>query len=464
MPLTICSHMDAKGLQEREPQRVLATITGARKGVLFDATLDDRFASVLLHTIEGQEQVRMRLGSVRALRTNAFERVRGTGVLPPRHLSAEQSNSSVAYGDRLILKLFRRFDTGVNPDFEIGSYLTDKTDFTRVPAMAAALEYTPIAEPTATLGMMQALVESQGDGWAHATDDVRRFYDAVQGRPVPPTQMPAASDFESLVRADVPTPVRDVLSGYLAVAGTLGRRTAGLHLALASNAADPAFAPEPFTAADLAHITVSATAEAQHAFDALRALQRQAKERSLSEDLLARIDQLLQREPAVLARLHAAPPLEYSTTKIRIHGDYHLGQVLWSEGDFYILDFEGEPSKPIMERRRKQSPLKDVAGMLRSFSYAAHAGLFAFTAGRPDVMAHFAQWADVWERWTTATFLREYFGAVSSALFVPANPNQRDELLALFVLEKALYELNYEINNRPDWLRIPLSGILRLFD
>jgi trehalose synthase-fused probable maltokinase len=138
--------------------------------------------------------------------------------------------------------------------------------------------------------------------------------------------------------------------------------------------------------------------------------------------------------------------------------------VLWAEGDFYILDFEGEPSKPLVERRRKQSPLKDVAGMLRSFGYAAHAGLFAYTAARPDAFDHFAQWAEVWETWTTAAFLRGYFKAINHALFVPANPAQRDELLCLFVLEKALYELNYELNNRPEWLRIPVFGIRRLLE
>jgi maltose alpha-D-glucosyltransferase/alpha-amylase len=464
MPLTICSHADARGLQEREPHGVLATITGARKGVLFDATLDERFASVLLHAFERQEQIRMRLGSARAVQTTAFDRVRGNGAIPPRRLSAEQSNTSIAFGDRLILKLFRRFDSGVNPDFEIGSYLTEKTGFRHVPVVAGALEYTPIAETTATLGMLQALVESEGDGWTHATDEVRRFYDQVEGRPMPREGLPPGSSYEALVRADVPPAVRDVLSGYLASAAVLGRRTAGLHLALASDASDPAFAPEPFTAEDLGRVTMGATSEAQLAFTALRARERRTDDRALAEDLNGQIRRLLRHEPTITGRLQTPPTVEYAATKIRIHGDYHLGQVLWSEGDFYILDFEGEPTRPIAERRSKQSPLKDVAGMLRSFSYAAHAGLFAFTAGRPDVTEHFSHWADVWERWTTASFLREYFAEVSGALFLPANPDQRDELLRLFVLEKALYELNYEINNRPDWLRIPLSGVLRLLD
>jgi maltose alpha-D-glucosyltransferase/alpha-amylase len=149
-------------------------------------------------------------------------------------------------------------------------------------------------------------------------------------------------------------------------------------------------------------------------------------------------------------------------SKIRIHGDYHLGQVLWAEGDFYILDFEGEPARPIAQRREKQSPMKDVAGMLRSFSYAAYAGLFAHAATRPDLFAHLESWARIWQTWACASFLKGYLHTADGALFVPAEASQREALLQLFTLDKALYELNYELNNRPEWVRIPLAGILEI--
>jgi maltose alpha-D-glucosyltransferase/alpha-amylase len=172
--------------------------------------------------------------------------------------------------------------------------------------------------------------------------------------------------------------------------------------------------------------------------------------------------ELLECRDALLEQLRNAPALQLTTAKIRVHGDYHLGQVLWSEGDFYILDFEGEPARPLPQRREKQSPLKDVAGMMRSFSYAAQAGLFAHAASRPGDPEALARWAHLWETWTTAAFLRGYFSAAANAVFIPQEATQRDELLRLFVLDKALYELNYELNNRPDWLNIPLAGILRL--
>jgi maltose alpha-D-glucosyltransferase/alpha-amylase len=163
-------------------------------------------------------------------------------------------------------------------------------------------------------------------------------------------------------------------------------------------------------------------------------------------------------------QIRHAPALEFNVSKIRVHGDYHLGQVLWAEGDFYILDFEGEPARPITQRREKQSPLKDVAGMLRSFSYAAYAGLFTHTMARPDQFAHMEPWARLWQTWACVAFLKGYFHAAGSAMFIPAEPSQRDTLLRLFVLDKALYELNYELNNRPDWVRIPIKGILDILD
>ena len=448
LPLTICSHVDTQGLQERAGHAILANITGARKGVLFDGWLDDNFARTLLDALERGEQVRTRLGSIQSIVTTKLAGIRGGQDLPPRRMSTEQSNTSLAFGDKLILKLFRRLEEGVNPDFEIGRFLTERANFKRVPAVVGGFEHAGIAETHSTIAMMQELVESQGDGWTHATDEVRRFYDAAQSRQAPPE--PPAS-YSEVMEAEPPPAIREAIGGYLETAERLGRRTAEMHLALASDASDNAFAPEPFTQEDLAHVLSSATAEAHRAFETLEARPALAPE-------------ILQLRERILERLRPGSTLQFSASKIRVHGDYHLGQVLWAEGDFYILDFEGEPAKPLALRRTKQSPLKDVAGMMRSFSYAAHAGLFAYITARPDAFDQFAAWAETWETWTTAAFLRGYFDTLDHALFVPANPAQRDELLAVFVLEKALYELNYELNNRPDWLRIPVFGIRRLLD
>jgi maltose alpha-D-glucosyltransferase/alpha-amylase len=462
LPLTICAHADARGLQERSGHAVLASITGARKGLLFDAWIDERFARTLLEALENEEQVKTRMGQVRALQTSAFVALRGEGDLVPRRISSEQSNTSLLLGDRLFVKLFRRLDTGVNPDFEIGRHLSERVGFARVPAVAGAFEHAGFAEAPSTIAMVQQLVESQADGWTHATDEVRRFYDAVQsGQQRPAVQTPRT--YTEAIAAEPPALIRELIGGYLDTAERLGRRTGEMHTALAHDAGHSAFAPEPFTAEDLQAIGASAAGEAQRAFHALETGLAGAL-RALPDDVSERVQMLLDRRQVVFGRVRDIPPLEFSASKIRVHGDYHLGQVLWAEGDFFILDFEGEPARPIVLRRGKQSPLKDVAGMLRSYSYAAHAGLFAYAAGQPDAFARLAGWAELWETWTTAAFLRGYFGAVGPALFIPPNEAQRDELLRLLVLEKALYELNYELNNRPHWLRIPLAGILNLLD
>jgi len=457
LPLTICAFADAKGIDARAPNAVLARVTGARKGILFDAWLDDRFARTLLETVERQEQTTTRRGAIRAVQTDAFDRIRGAQdeILRISRMSAEQSNTSIVFGDRLILKLFRRIQPGINPDLEIGRQLTEKVGFSRVPPVTGAFEYAPIGETPTTLAMMQQLVESQTDGWTHATDELTRFYDEVEGVTRPTNPLPRT--VADLIDSYPPGGVREAMSGYLGPAETLGRRTAEMHLALAGDTSDPAFAPEPFTSDDLDALTAGAARQAQ---TALGALESQAL--TLPPDVAELAAALAQSRDTLLERIRSAPALEFVASKIRIHGDYHLGQVLWSQADFYLLDFEGEPARPIDERRRKQSPLKDVAGMMRSFSYAAYAALFAHAASRPAEFERLEPWARIWQAWTTAAFLRGYFTAAAGALFVPAEPSSRDALLQAFVLDKALYELNYELNNRPEWVRIPLRGIIEI--
>ncbi|MEO5896624.1 MAG: maltose alpha-D-glucosyltransferase [Vicinamibacterales bacterium] len=446
LPLTICQQAEAAALHERHGHAILASITGARKGVLFDGWLDDHFARTLLDAIGLEEQVKTKRGLVQTAQTEAFDALRGEGDLTPRRLAADQSNTSIVFGYRLILKMFRRLEPGVNPDLEIGRYLTERAHFARVPAIAGALQLETLGETSTTIATLHQFVPSQADGWTHALDEVGRFYDEVAQREPPAHAAPET--YSALIAAAPPQVALDTIGGYLGTAETLGRRTAEMHLALASDAANRAFVPEPFTSDDMHSLISDAVAQALPALKSL-------EDAGAAEPLLA-------RRGALLEQLRNAPALQLTTAKIRIHGDYHLGQVLWSEGDFYIIDFEGEPARPLTQRREKQSPLKDVAGMMRSFSYAARAGLFAHAASRPGDPEALARWADLWETWTTAALLRGYFSKAGNAVFIPQEATQRDELLRLFVLDKALYELNYELNNRPDWLRIPLAGILRL--
>ena len=460
LPLAICAIADARGLEERSPHAVLARVTGARKGVLFDAWLDNGLGRALMETFEQQHDIRSRRGTLRAVQTKAFAHLRGEGPLDITRLSGEQSNTSLIFGNRLILKLFRRLQPGINPDYEIGRQLTERIGYPRVPAVAGAIEYRMTGDERTTVAMLQQLVESQADGWRHGTDEVSRFFEAVEGTAPPPGAVPHS--FTDVIGVPFPEAI-DAMAGYAATAETLGRRTAEVHLALASDTSDPAFNPEPFTADDLARVCRSASAQARTAFDALKNAMKGDATR-LPDNVLATVRALLENEQVVIDRIKAPPAAEFTVSKQRIHGDYHLGQVLWAEGDFYLLDFEGEPARPIAERREKQSPMKDVAGMLRSFSYAAYAGLFAHCLTRPGQFAELEPWARLWEAWASAGFLTGYLATAGQAPFVPAEPTQRNALLQLFMLDKALYELNYELNNRPDWVRIPLAAILDVID
>jgi maltose alpha-D-glucosyltransferase/alpha-amylase len=468
LPLAVSAASEARGIEERAPHAILANVTGARKGVLFDAWIDDRFARVVLDAAERQDTIKMKRGTLRAVPTSRFAEFRGDRNEPLRiaRMSAEQSNTSIVYGDRLIMKLFRRLEAGINPDYEIGRHLTEVVGFPRVPAVLGAYEYErPGEEASATIAMMQQFVESQTDGWSHALDELGRFYDEVERQEPPPIER--LPGFSALATLEPPRPILDLMSGYLQTASTLGRRTAEMHAALASDASDPAFAPEPILKEDLAIVAASASAEGQRALAGietwLAAIEKDPEAAArIGSDLLDRARGLLANRAALADRLRTGPALEFTATKTRIHGDYHLGQVLWAEGDFYIIDFEGEPARPLAQRRQKQSPLKDVAGMLRSLSYAAHAALFAHLASRPAERARMEPWARVWQTLASAAFARAYLDVAADQQFVPTEPAHRDALLEFFMLDKLLYELNYELNNRPEWVRIPLWGFADL--
>jgi trehalose synthase-fused probable maltokinase len=320
------------------------------------------------------------------------------------------------------------------------------------------VEYEQTAEEPSHIAVLQEFVPSQADGWSYALDELRRYFDQVDGLgPPDPAWLGARKAFD-LVEVPVPGGVCDLAMAYIDSARVLGRRTAELHIALSQDTSSEAFAPQPFTRADSEAVAAGAAAAARRDVELL-----QRNLITLAPEVVDDARFLIARIDGLLAQLQTArEKLDLTTAAIRIHGDYHLGQVLWSEGDYYLLDFEGEPARPLQARRRKQSPLKDVAGMVRSFSYASYAALFARTANRVSEVERLEPWARVWHLWSGASFLKGYFETAGDAPFVPSDPVQRASLLDLFLLDKAFYELQYELNNRPEWVRIPLTGILEL--
>jgi maltose alpha-D-glucosyltransferase/alpha-amylase len=301
-------------------------------------------------------------------------------------------------------------------------------------------------------------VPNQGNGWDHAVEELRRSLERTSSHhEVPP---PEGLSAEALLRlADVPLPalIREVVGGYLGHASKLGRRTAEMHLALASEKTDPAFVPAPVTQAEFEALAGAMDA---HAVEVLNLLEQNSER--LPAGAGARARAVLENGSRLRARLRQVATVDAAVVRTRVHGDYHLGQVLWAENDFVILDFEGEPARPLSERRAKQLPLKDVAGMLRSYSYAAYAGLFAETVDRPADFERLEPWARIWEAWNSAVFLHTYLATAAGAPFMPKSRAALEALLGAFLLDKALYELRYELNSRPGWLDVPLWGILPL--
>ena len=362
--------------------------------------------------------------------------------------SAEQSNTSILYGRSMILKLFRRLEEGENPDVEIGRFLTETAHFKPIAKLLGDLTVTRADGGRTTVGMLQEFVESDGDGWSTTLAELDRFLAdaATRGEPaeigVATLTHPVAVD-EAL---------RSMAGGSLEAAAMLGQRTGEMHLALATETEDPAFREEAFTAADLTADAARLRVQIERAFGALERGLGQLDETTshLAAVLLNRKVELLARAEAIT---HSAP--DCCGQRIRIHGDYHLGQVLRAAGDYVLLDFEGEPARSLAERRGKQSPLRDVAGMLRSYSYAAAAGLRAYAGDATTA----AGWARLWERAAAAEFLRGWQEAVNGHPDLLRDAAQGQKLLDAYLLEKAMYELLYELNNRPDWAAIPLSGI-----
>ena len=434
----------------RQPCNV---VTGARKGVIQDGMLDpDTKSRVLAIVAEGKEAATLR-GGLRGVRHGALE------VPSEPHWvngTADQTNSASFVSDRYVLKLFRRIEPGPNPEFELTHFLTER-GFTRVPALAGDLRYERPGLESATLAIVQGLVKHQGSGWDFTVDELRRYYERVAPR-VRRTQGAESSnrlDDEGGGRSDDGPFFAALENWYLASATTLGRRTAELHLALASGRTAE-FEPEPLGWAALRQLADRMRA---HVDDVLTLLRERID--GLNEATRRQAEAVMAAAPLLLARIDLVGRLRRAGVQIRVHGDYHLGQVLRTEDDFVILDFEGEPARSLEERRAKQSPLKDVAGMLRSFSYAAYAALFAFTLHARDDYAALEPWADTWQRSASQSFLKGYRSTIGASGLVPGREGL-DMLLGALTIEKALYEVAYELNSRPDWVRIPLTGLMKL--
>ncbi len=470
IPLAFAAGEQADQLQTQCHTLILVYVTSKSngdEGVVYDASREPECWRLFQDAITRRRRIKGQRGELVGWHNREYRRVRGTSraEFEPNVLRAQQSNSAAVFGDQFILKLFRKTEAGINPDLEISRYLTEQARFEHSPDLTGAIEYhTPTGEPM-TLAIMHEFLSNSQQAWETVLQEFGRYFERVgTGFPTvnPVTDLQPDVQWMDLIDQD-PTPLaHEAISPFLQSAMLLGQRTAEMHLALAEAVNTPAFAPEPFTPFYQRGLFQSMR---NHGRRVLQMLRKQLSKLPEASQTDART--IIGLEADIMRRFREITERKITALRIRCHGDYHLGQVLYTGKDFQLIDFEGEPMRPISERRIKRSPMRDVAVMIRSFHYASHAGLLTDMPGvvvRSQDFAVLAPWARFLYIWTSAVFVRAYLQRAGDARFLPQSSSELRCLLDTYLLEKSLYELDYEMNNRPGWVSIPIRGVLDLME
>src|SRR5712671_5743671 len=425
--------------RERENPRALAAARqGAREGTVLDVAAEEDFISLLLDKVRKSEDIAAdgrRLEFRPGGRLAPEERDADTRV---RAIDTEQSNTTALVGNKYVVKLFRRAQPGINPEIEIGRFLTDVVGFNHSPPLIGTVELVE-EDRRSALAVVHGFVENQGEAWTVTSAYLDRF---VEEQRLLASGDPAESS---------------ELTAYQRVMELIALRLGEMQIALASRDDVPDFAPEPITAQDTSTWIRQAVRRAERVQEGLK-----ARHDSLPEGDQAMVEALLESIPDLEARLRELLPDPGKGRKIRHHGDFHLGQVLIVKDDVSIIDFEGEPRRSVADRRKKAPAARDVAGLLRSIDYSTTAALERALKSAPDEHGKIARALDIWRERSTATFVDTYRTTVADRLIWPSNARRAERVLDFFLLEKAFYEIGYELAHRPEWLRVPLAGILKI--
>jgi maltose alpha-D-glucosyltransferase/alpha-amylase len=445
-------------LDEREAVKPFATVaTRAGEVELYEALIHRRPVHGLLRLVKEEDELLGKAGSFRGNRVGSVPlELREMDAVRP--IDAEQSNSSLVVGDRLMLKLFRRLEPGLNPDLEISRFLLESTDFRALPALAGWIDYrSDVDLYTAVAGVFE-FIPGASDAWAYTQKNLDRYLAAASRSAADPWSVAGQAS------------LRRMATEYLASAVALGELTGELHRALGSAGPEhPDFQPEAVTDADAAQWILSAQGDVSRTFDDF-ARRVDAIPGAFPAEHLRALSTLARSAPDLRERVEALRDLAATgAVKTRIHGDYHLGQVLRravADGgpQWLVIDFEGEPARPLDERRGKYSPLRDVAGMLRSFDYAVRTAIAEQKTTDLIARANVRSWGQAWLEAVRSNFLNAYRRTLSDTTLIPPDEATFQRVLSVFELEKAVYELGYEMNNRPHWIWIPLEGIQAILE
>ena len=465
MPLALAAGKQVDDLAAQSPQALMARVhaeDGASAGALYDPLWERVFCEALLGFMV-RKPPRGAEGQLAGWSSREIRRPRDPQPGTSASLTVvDHGNTSLLFGTRFILRLLRSLEPGINPDLEISQFLTERTKFAHTPPLLGALEYRRRRGAPATVALLHAYVPHESDAWHFTIDELGRYFERVlSGRAgavaAPPN---TAGSLVELAGKPIPPLAQELIGSYLQAAGRMGQRTAEMHLALVSHPADPAFAPEPFTELYQRSLVQSMRTLARQSLQRLR-----RRWRTLPEEARGDAQKLLQLEAELIRKARLALQRRFTGMRTRYHGMLHLGQVLYTGKDFVILMSEGEFVRSAADRRVKRSPLRDVASMLRSLHYAAahefSTGGSTASVRREDLPA-LEPWARFWRTWVSVAFLQRYLATAAGARFLPKSADELGAALDAYMLEKALYELGFELDSRPEWARIPILGILEL--
>jgi len=447
------SPSDGSGSLVADVEILVAGQSEPTRGSFFDASSSRVFAETLLGLLRDRKVLSGENGTLSG-ELMVPAPAPGTS-LEPRFLALEQSNSTILYGNSWLLKLLRKIEPGPNVEIEIGRFLADASPRPKVPQPVGTLQLNAETGKR-TVAVISEYVENRGSAWSVTLESLFTFFERVLtgDSSLAVVALPSASDAET--SEAIPEDLVRLASPYFTLVRLLAERTAELHRSLGSKTREPGFGQEPFTLLHQHSLYQSAHTELARCFKKLREQQR-----TLPADAAELTKRILPAQNAIDEQLRRITQSKTVVTRIRCHGDYHLGQVLFTGDDFIIIDFEGEPGRPASDRRYKRSPLRDVAGMLRSFAYAAETALRSERV-RPEDRARLAPWAEAFRAWVCVSFVRTYLAAIAGEAYCPPTPAVARLLLDFYELEKVLYEVNYELNNRPHWLAVPLAGLARI--
>ncbi len=461
LPISFASKESESVLREGDAKSIIAPVTIENsQGILYDAVYSRLFREAVYENLVKRRKLKSKSGEmvffVNKDFKNSLRDLPGDREFHAKVLSADQSNTSIVFNRKYFFKLYRKLDRVTNPDVEILRFLTEKTSFKHAPLFMGSIEHLQVKKHPMVIGMMQELVENQGDAWDYAGDELNRYFERILAFP----------DYKNVpqLKGDLMDPdsfndladdIKDLLGAAIFERITvLARRTAEMHMSLASRPDEPDFEPEAFSL----HYQRSL-------FSSLQSLTRtsyQSLEKNIiniPEAMHEEAREILKMKNDILNRMKKIYSRKFNSLKIRHHGDFHLGQVLFTGKDFIIIDFEGEPARSFSERRLKRSPLRDVAGMLRSFHYAAYSALFRLVTISQVDTDLLEKWAELWYHYISGIYVKTYIETLGKTRLIPDNKEDLKIMLDTYILEKAVYELNYELNNRPDWITIPMKGI-----